>query len=344
MPAESVSAVNYHVAEGVAVLTIANPPVNALSLPVREALLAALRRAEADPAVRAIVLTGADGMFAAGADLNEVASGLVLKPPITRDVQAQIESLTKPLVAAIEGLALGGGFELALTCHWRLAGARRQGRPAGGEARPHPRRRRYPALHAPRRSRGRARGHHLRRAAAGRAGARAGSRGRGGRSRAAGRRWCLRGARRGREAAAARRERGERAHPRRCHRSSSAAFRRKLEPKARGQLAPWRIIDGIEAACTRPKEEALRLRARVLHRVSRQPAAPGAAARVLRRARGAQDSRHPQRTWRRCRSARAGGDRCGHHGRRHRHDLRQRRHPGDAAGSEPPRRSSAAWR
>jgi 3-hydroxyacyl-CoA dehydrogenase len=54
--------VNYHVAEGVAVLTIANPPVNALSLPVREALLAALRRAEADPAVRALVLTGAGGM------------------------------------------------------------------------------------------------------------------------------------------------------------------------------------------------------------------------------------------------------------------------------------------
>ena len=114
-------AVNYRVEESVAVLTLANPPVNALAFPVREGLVAGLRRAQADEAVAAIVLTGAGGIFAAGADLNEVASGVVLKPPITRDVLAQLEASTKPVVAAIEGTALGGGFELALACHWRIA-------------------------------------------------------------------------------------------------------------------------------------------------------------------------------------------------------------------------------
>ena len=254
MPAASVSPVNYHVAEGVAVLTIANPPVNALSLPVREALLAALRRAEADPAVRALVLTGAGGMFAAGADLNEVASGLVLKPPITRDVQAQMESLTKPLVAAIEGLALGGGFELALTCHWRLAGgAAKVGLPevklglipgAGGTQR-------FTRLAGPKAA--------LEAITSGTPlpAARAQQLGLVDEVadpvlpaavvfalRAAAEKRPLRIASEVSE------------HIRAVPPELFSEFRTKIEPKARGQLAPWRIIDAIEAACTRPKEEA----------------------------------------------------------------------------------------
>ena len=257
MPAASVSPVNYHVAEGVAVLTIANPPVNALSLPVREALLAALRRAEADPAVRALVLTGAGGMFAAGADLNEVASGLVLKPPITRDVQAQMESLTKPLVAAIEGVALGGGFELALTCHWRLAGgAAKVGLPevklglipgAGGTQR-------FTRLAGPQAA--------LEAITSGTPlpAARAQQLGLVDEVadpvlpaavvfalRAAAEKRPLRIASEVSE------------HIRAVPAELFSAFRTKIEPKARGQLAPWRIIDAIEAACTRPKEEAQRL-------------------------------------------------------------------------------------
>ena len=238
----------------VAVLTIANPPVNALSLAVREALLDGLQRAEREPAVKAVVVTGADGTFSAGADLNEVASGLVLKSPITREVQAQMEAATKPIVAAIEGVALGGGFELALACHWRFAaGSAKVGLPevklglipgAGGTQR-------FTRLAGPQAAlEAITSGAHLPAARALELGlldaladpALAGA-------------LAL-----ARQAAAEKRplriasdvtERIRDASP-----DLFAAFRRKLEPKARGQLAPWRIVDSIEAACTLPKEAA----------------------------------------------------------------------------------------
>jgi len=115
-----VTGVSYRIEQGMAVLTLDNPPVNALSLPVRTQLAAALARASADAAVRGIVLTGAHDTFCAGADIAEVASGKALEAPLARDIQAQIEASTKPVVAAIQGLALGGGLELALTCHFRI--------------------------------------------------------------------------------------------------------------------------------------------------------------------------------------------------------------------------------
>jgi 3-hydroxyacyl-CoA dehydrogenase len=112
--------VEYSLRNGVAVLAFANPPVNSLSRAVRTALVESLDRASADPAVRAIVLTGANGTFSAGADIKEFGTPAVLRPPTLLHAIAAFEASAKPVVAAIEGLALGGGLELALGCNYRV--------------------------------------------------------------------------------------------------------------------------------------------------------------------------------------------------------------------------------
>jgi 3-hydroxyacyl-CoA dehydrogenase len=103
----------------VGVITIDSPPVNALSADVRDGLSAAVTKAVADPAVEAIALICAGRTFIAGADISEFG-----KPPrgaALHEVQATIENAPKPIVAAIHGTALGGGLEVALTCHYRVA-------------------------------------------------------------------------------------------------------------------------------------------------------------------------------------------------------------------------------
>ena len=112
-------AVSYRLEGDIAVLSLASPPVNALSLPVRTALMEGLTRAAADGTVTALVLTGEAGTFSSGADIKEIASGAALTPPTLRDLQRQMEASRKPLVAAIDGIAFGGGFEIALACHYR---------------------------------------------------------------------------------------------------------------------------------------------------------------------------------------------------------------------------------
>jgi 3-hydroxyacyl-CoA dehydrogenase len=107
--------------DGVAVLTIDNPPVNALSLAVRTALRESLTRADADPGVKAIVILCAGRTFVAGADISEFGTPRGVQEPRIRQVIAAIESATKPVIAAIHGTALGGGLELAMGCHWRIA-------------------------------------------------------------------------------------------------------------------------------------------------------------------------------------------------------------------------------
>jgi 3-hydroxyacyl-CoA dehydrogenase len=252
-----VSAVKYRLDGNVAVLEIDNPPVNATSISVREGLAEALKEAGSDPAVDALVLTGASGMFLAGADIKEISSGLSNKFPMLRDLQAQMEAVSKPVVAAIQGLALGGGFEIALTCHWRVAersakvglpevklgllpgagGTQRFTRLAGPEA----------ALDAitsgAQIPASRALELGLIDALADDVVA---------------------------EAIVFAREAAKDQRPLRLASNVAekitgvdpavfAAFRKKIQSKARGQLAPWKIIDCIEAACTRPKDEAFRL-------------------------------------------------------------------------------------
>jgi 3-hydroxyacyl-CoA dehydrogenase len=104
---------------GVAVITIDNPPVNALATPVRAALLAAVREIAADPAVTAGVIATAGRTFIAGADLREMDRPL--EEPQLPDVIRAIADCPKPLVAALHGAALGGGMEVALACRGRVA-------------------------------------------------------------------------------------------------------------------------------------------------------------------------------------------------------------------------------
>ena len=106
---------------GVAVVEIDNPPVNATSHGVRAGLKAAIETAARDRAVEAIVITAAGRTFVAGADIKE--QGKPQQPPILPEVCATIENCPKPVVAAIHGSALGGGFELTLAAHARIATA-----------------------------------------------------------------------------------------------------------------------------------------------------------------------------------------------------------------------------
>jgi len=110
--------------DGIAVITIDNPPVNALSPGVPEGILTALDTAERDPSVRAIVVIGGGRTFIAGADIKELeeaarnpaAGGPDLHPLLTR-----IEDCAKPVIMAIHGTALGGGLEIAMAGHYRVA-------------------------------------------------------------------------------------------------------------------------------------------------------------------------------------------------------------------------------
>jgi 3-hydroxyacyl-CoA dehydrogenase len=111
-------AVTYAVRDGIAVLTIENPPVNALGQAVRAGIIAGLDQADADASVYAAVIIGGGRTFIAGADIKEF--GKPPTQPYLPDVLKRIEAMTKPVVAALHGTALGGGFEVALTCHWRV--------------------------------------------------------------------------------------------------------------------------------------------------------------------------------------------------------------------------------
>src|SRR5215467_11179268 len=103
----------------IAVVTVDNPPVNALKHEVRAGLAEALQQVRDDGAVKAVVISCAGRTFFAGADITEF--GKPPQAPSLHDVIAAIEATPKPVIAALHGTALGGGFELALACHFRVA-------------------------------------------------------------------------------------------------------------------------------------------------------------------------------------------------------------------------------
>jgi 3-hydroxyacyl-CoA dehydrogenase len=115
-----VAVVETHKQGDIAVVRMDNPPVNALGHALRSGLEKAFNEANADASVKAIVLTGTGRFFSAGADITEFKSEM--KEPYLPQLIDRIEASAKPVVAAINGTALGGGLELALGCHYRVAG------------------------------------------------------------------------------------------------------------------------------------------------------------------------------------------------------------------------------
>ncbi len=115
--------VDYTSQGAVAVITLKNPPVNALGLGLRAAIADGVERAGDDESIRAIVIAGSGATFCGGADVSEFGLPAMSASPTLADLLAQIESSKKPVIAAINGLALGGGLELAMACHYRVAAA-----------------------------------------------------------------------------------------------------------------------------------------------------------------------------------------------------------------------------
>ncbi len=105
----------------VAVLQIDNPPVNGLNLAMRRGIVAGLQRARNDPKVKVVVITGTDKVFSGGADIREFNTPAAVTEPHLLQVLDAVESSSKPVIAAINGVCMGGGLELSLACHYRIA-------------------------------------------------------------------------------------------------------------------------------------------------------------------------------------------------------------------------------
>ena len=114
---------NYELRGDVAVITMDNPPVNGLGYDTRRGIVDGLDKALADAAVKAIVVTGAGKAFSGGADIREFGSPKAIAEPNLLSLIAAFEASPKPIVAAMHSVAMGGGLELALGCHYRVAAA-----------------------------------------------------------------------------------------------------------------------------------------------------------------------------------------------------------------------------
>jgi len=117
----SMSKAGFEVKAGIAVLKFDNPPVNSLGLELRQAIVEGIERANADPTVEAIILIGAGAGFSGGADIREFGTPKASTQPHLMTVISTVEGSAKPVIAAIGGVCMGGGLELALGCHYRVA-------------------------------------------------------------------------------------------------------------------------------------------------------------------------------------------------------------------------------
>ena len=115
------SSAHYEVNGHNAVIRLDNPPVNGLGLELRRGIVDGIRKAEADDSVKAVVLIGSDRAFSGGADISEFGTDKAMAEPILTTVINYVESSRKPVIAAISGACMGGGLELALGCHYRIA-------------------------------------------------------------------------------------------------------------------------------------------------------------------------------------------------------------------------------
>ncbi|WP_165857143.1 3-hydroxyacyl-CoA dehydrogenase NAD-binding domain-containing protein [Marinobacter sp. JSM 1782161] len=115
------SSAHYDVNGDTAVIRLDNPPVNGLGLALRQGIVDGIKQAEGDDAIKAVVLIGSDRAFSGGADISEFGTDRMLAEPILTTVINVIETAKKPVIAAISGACMGGGLELALGCHYRVA-------------------------------------------------------------------------------------------------------------------------------------------------------------------------------------------------------------------------------
>jgi 3-hydroxyacyl-CoA dehydrogenase len=113
--------VRYTLRDSVAVIEFSNPPLNSFNYALRRDVMAAVERANVDVNVRAVVLFGTGGVFSAGSDVHEMATLQAARGPALPELVRALESSSKPVVAAIEGDCLGGGLQLTLGCHYRVA-------------------------------------------------------------------------------------------------------------------------------------------------------------------------------------------------------------------------------
>ena len=119
----STSKAALEIKNGIAVVRFDNPPVNSLGLELRQSIAEAIERANADPKIDAVVLIGSGAGFSGGADIREFGTPKAGTPPNLLNLISMMEDSAKPVIAAISGVCMGGGLELALGCHYRVAAA-----------------------------------------------------------------------------------------------------------------------------------------------------------------------------------------------------------------------------